>query len=76
MSLKGNSVEIEFSAADFDCRSVIRQSDDIAYHYEIAHQAYDYGGGCWVDVDVTPAYCKEDLESLRDSLGIIQEWFA
>lgn len=73
--LKNKMFAIEFIEEDCGSRSVIRGWDEFPGYVEIAYQEFDRESREWIDQQVTPAYNREDLTVLRDSLNIVLENF-
>jgi hypothetical protein len=73
--LKDKMFMIEFVEEDLGCRSTLRAWVEIPGYVEIAYQEFDSAAREWVDVRVLPAYNREDLIALRDSLNVVLDTF-
>ena len=71
--LKNTDFHICFVDEQGSCRSLIRNWVEIDGYVEIVYQ--EYKDGKWEDYAVTPAYSKDDIDSLIEALELAKGTF-
>jgi hypothetical protein len=73
--MKNKAFMIEIIEECHECRTILRNWVEIDGYTEIVYQEWCTNIGQWEDKDILPAFSKEQLQCLSDSIKIVVDNF-
>jgi len=71
MTTKNKAFMIEVIEESYECRTILRNWVEIDGYTEIVYQEWCMNNGQWIDKITLPAFSKEQLQSLVNSIDIV-----